>query len=111
LDWLTPNVQKGIALAFVFSWYLGQGRFKWFWKALSGQVTLGTSSGSVGIIGTPVLPDLPSGVGGGTDEQPEEPPTELPPGEEPPAELPPGGENPEPIDPELPGELIPGGFL
>jgi hypothetical protein len=107
-NWLTPNVQKGIALTFIFSWFLAQERFKWFWLALSNQVTLGTSGGSVGIIGTTVLPDLPGGQQP-SDQPPEDqtPPTdELPPGEEPPAELPPSGENPLPLPgSELPSDL------
>lgn len=70
----------------------------YFWQALSGQVTLGTSSGSVGIIGTTVLPDLPGGQGE-EDEPPDTP--ELPEGPGTP-ELPAGGDNPEPIDPTLP---------
>ena len=38
MSWITPNVQKGVALAFVLSWYLAQGRLPLFWQALTGQV-------------------------------------------------------------------------
>jgi hypothetical protein len=40
MGFLTPNVQKGIALAFIISWYLAQGRFVLFWQALTGQVSI-----------------------------------------------------------------------
>lgn len=104
-NWLTPNIQKGIALSFLFSWFLAQGRFALFWQALSGQVTLSSGTGGVGILGPAILPDITgSDVTGGEDTtsgggQPGE------------GELPPGStEEPPPVEPTPPaaGELPPG---
>ncbi len=44
LNWITPNVQKGVAIAFVISWYLAQGRFPLFWKAVTGQVKVSANA-------------------------------------------------------------------
>lgn len=38
MRWITPNVQKTVALAFIISWYLAQGRFALVYQALSGKV-------------------------------------------------------------------------
>ncbi len=40
MAWITPNIQKGVALAFIISWYLAQGRFSLAFQALAGKLVV-----------------------------------------------------------------------